>query len=217
MKTIISIVLIIALILIIILGVRIYNQNKKLDTIEKAELSEITNQSEVSVASNTTTITKTSSGLSQSGEMTIDEENTYLRFTGFGPGKEHSGSFDTMTANISFDNGSVSGGSLLIETASVNTGIKGLDSHLNTDDFLDTINHPQIEFILVDVTVNDEDQSAVANGELTVRGITKKISVPVTLLANGFSADFLLDTSLFGISYIGVNEEVQIESQVIWK
>lgn len=217
MKTFFSIVILAIVILAIVMSIKIYKQNKEIGGIEKAEITESAEKTEVATGDSTITITKTSSGITQTGDMTIDEENTFLKFTGFGPGKEHEGSFDTMKADIIFDNGSMSGGKLIIEASSINTGIDGLDNHLKTDDFLDTEINPQIEFKLIDVVVKDEDQSATALGEITIKGITKNISVPLTILANGFSVDFLLDVSLFGISYIGVNNEVQIESQVIWK
>jgi polyisoprenoid-binding protein YceI len=201
------------------MGFRIYKQNQKIESLDKAELSdktEITTEEFVS-GENKVVITKTSSGLSQEGDVEIDTENTYLRFTGFGPGKEHVGTFDSMKSEIYFNEGAVSSGNIIIETSSVNTGIDNLDSHLKTGDFLESETYPQIKFNLNNVVVSDEDQSAVANGEVEIKGITKNISIPLTLLANGFSVDFLLDMEQFEISYTGVNKEVQIEAQVIWK
>lgn len=219
MKATISIIVLVLLVLLIVLGIRIYNQNKKIDSIDRAEVTETTTEenTEVETEGNEVIITKTPSGISSEGEFEIDEENTYLRFTGFGPGKEHPGSFNTMTANIVFDEGSVTGGKLVIEASSIDTGIGGLDSHLKTEDFLNVEVNPQIEFVLNEVVINDADQTATANGDLTMNGITKNISAPLTILANGFSTDFILDSSLFGISYVGANKDVQIEAQVIWK
>lgn len=218
MKTVLTIIIIVLIIVGIIIGIRIHNQNKKIDSIEKAEIKEPEENKEMVMESDSkTTITKTSLGITQTGDVMIDEENTFLKFTGFGPGKEHPGSFDSMTTELEFTDGQISGGGLVIEASSINTGIDGLDSHLQTGDFLNVENNPQITFKLNDVVVNDEDQSAIAEGTLTMNGVAKDITVPVTLLANGFSVDFLLDMSIFGISYTGVNDQVQVEAQVIWK
>jgi polyisoprenoid-binding protein YceI len=216
MKNIIIIFILALLVIGLVIGFRIYKQNKNLESIDKAKVtdSEITEEYPLQTG-DMVTITKTSSGLSEEGNIKIDTDNTYLKFTGFGPGKNHTGSFDSVKAEISFNDGLVSSGTLLIETSSINTGINGLDSHLKTEDFFEVEKYPQIKFNLVNVVMNNEDQSAIANGYISIKGTTKKISVPLVMLENGFAVDFLLDMELFGISYIGVNKEVQLEAQVI--
>ena len=48
-------------------------------------------------------------------------------------------------------------------------------------------------------------------GTLTFHGVTETVSFPVTLMEEGFSADFLLDTTPFNLKHVGVNKEVRLQ------
>jgi hypothetical protein len=122
-----------------------------------------------------------------------------FNFVGFGPGKNHPGSFDSMR---------LEGETFVIDANSVHTGISALDTHLKTDDFFDAENHPNITFL----GKNLGDSSI--SGILTLRGISKEIIVPATITDSSIVIDFLLDISQFGISFPGVNKEVQITAEL---
>lgn len=49
-----------------------------------------------------------------------------------------------------------------------------LDAHLKTADFFDVANHPQARFVTDRVTILDAD-SAVVDGQLTLRGVTRPV------------------------------------------
>ncbi len=68
------------------------------------------------------TITSTPAGatLETENDIVVDFDQSFLMFTGYGPGKSHEGTFETLEAKINFDRvKTVTGGSLLIEAASV--------------------------------------------------------------------------------------------------
>ncbi|MEO8771266.1 MAG: YceI family protein [Ferruginibacter sp.] len=66
-----------------------------------------------------------------------------------------------------------------IDVASVDTNDAGRDKHLLGPDFFDVENHPQISFISNTVENVDKDGSYELWGELTIKGIAKKIKLDV--------------------------------------
>ena len=69
--------------------------------------------------------------------------------------------------------------SVTIDANSIDTGIGLRDSHLRSGDFLDADRHPDIAF--ESVRVEAVGRRATVTGRLTVRGVTREISVPIDL------------------------------------
>ncbi len=134
----------------------------------------------------------------------IDVSASSFEFEGFGPGKSHTGTFDEISGTLIYSDGVVVGASGVIQAASVNTGIGGLDKHLKNDDFFDVENFPEIRF------ASSSLADGVMSGDLTFHGVTNEVSFPVEVTANSVTADFLLDTTPFGMKHTGVNKDVRI-------
>lgn len=98
-----------------------------------------------------------------------------------------------------------------VETDSVGTLNEALDHHLKTADFLDTAAFPTAKFAASRIRMVDAD-SAEIDGNLTLRGVTK----PITILADfnqagvnpvdgkysvGFDGHARIKRSEFGVSY----------------
>ena len=66
-----------------------------------------------------------------------------------------------------------------INAASVDTGNADRDKHVKAVDFFDVENHPQISFQANTVENVDNDGSYELWGELTIKGISKKIKLDV--------------------------------------
>lgn len=66
-----------------------------------------------------------------------------------------------------------------INAASVDTGNTDRDNHLRGADFFDVENHPQLSFQADTVENVDKDGSYELWGNLTIKGITKKIKLDV--------------------------------------
>lgn len=221
MKTFIWTVL---LIIIIGVGYLLYTsakQNKEIESLPEAEVSESMEKAsgQEATADQTIILTKTSSGIQQSGDSSveIDPENTYLRFTGYKVGGEHVGSFDAMKAEVYLEEGTITGGKLTIDATSVKTDTDKVDEHLQTADFFDTALYPEISFETTGLLFDDINQSAIMKGNLTIHGVTKEISAPITILANGMATDFTISLKQFGIEFPVVKDEVRIESQIVLK
>jgi polyisoprenoid-binding protein YceI len=97
-----------------------------------------------------------------------------------------------------------------IKAASIDTGVADRDNHLRSPDFLDVENHPELTFVSKSITKFDGSEFVVV-GDLTIRGTTKEIELPVEYLGVskspwgtevvGFSASYELDREEFGMTW----------------
>jgi polyisoprenoid-binding protein YceI len=71
-----------------------------------------------------------------------------------------------------------------IQVASIDTSEPKRDEHLKSPDFFDAANQPTITFKSTSVKVTGRDAYEVT-GQLTMRGVTKTITLPVTFLGEG--------------------------------
>ncbi|WP_420897499.1 YceI family protein [Brevibacterium aurantiacum] len=70
---------------------------------------------------------------------------------------------------------------VIIQTASVDTRSEGRDEHLRSADFFDVETYPEIRFVSSAIDEVDEG-SYIVTGELTIRDMTKTVSVPLELI-----------------------------------
>ena len=91
---------------------------------------------------------------------------------------------------------------VVLQVASVDTRSPQRDAHLRSADFFDAQQHPTIEFNSTAVDEVDENQ-LIVTGELTIRGITRTISVPLELLG--------VDTDPFGQLRAGLEGSRRID------
>ena len=68
---------------------------------------------------------------------------------------------------------------IVIDMTSVDTGYATFDEHIQAEDFLDTARHPTATFKSTKVTF-DGDRPATIEGELTIKGITRAVTLEVT-------------------------------------
>jgi polyisoprenoid-binding protein YceI len=138
------------------------------------------------------------------------------------------GRFTEVSGTILFDekvpeNSSVTA---VIKTASVNTDNATRDKHLNTADFFDSANYPDIKFQSTSIRKAGGDKY-VAVGNLTIRDVTKQVEIPFTLAAGkgmkgeprlGAEATLEINRFDYHVSYdptgLGVSKEVKIELSV---
>lgn len=68
---------------------------------------------------------------------------------------------------------------LVIAADSINTGNDDRDKHVRSADFFDTVNFPQIRFLSSGIEEVDKDGSYDLWGDVTIRGVSKKIKLNV--------------------------------------
>ena len=88
--------------------------------------------------------------------------------------------FDKTTGTITLDRAAKTGSvDVSIDTTSVNTGYPLFNQHIQGEDFFDTAKYPTITYKSTKVNF-DGDKPATIEGNLTVKGITKPVTLTVT-------------------------------------
>jgi polyisoprenoid-binding protein YceI len=129
------------------------------------------------------------------------------------------GRFDDFEATINIDpkNAAASSVAFTIKAASINTGVSDRDDHLRTADFFDAAKYPEITFVSTSIKPGAKKNVYDVTGNLTMRGVTKTITIPVSFL--GFAKDpwgndkagFALQTTLNRKDY-GINWNKALDS-----
>ncbi len=121
------------------------------------------------------------------------------------------GSFRDFTAQIEFDqrDPAKSKVNFDVKTASVDTKNDSRDGTLRSEHFLHVAKYPRLSFRSVKVEPKGNNLANVT-GDLTIRGVTKRITVPVRLIGvskqkngrelAGFETEFKIDRRAFGVT-----------------
>jgi polyisoprenoid-binding protein YceI len=122
------------------------------------------------------------------GDYTLDASHSRLGFstrhamvtTVRGQFKDFTGEAVVDTANPAASKVVVN-----IKAESIDTGVADRDAHLRSADFFDVENYPEITFTSTDVSREGNDWTIA--GDLTIKGVTKPISIDFE--ANGSARD----------------------------
>lgn len=97
-----------------------------------------------------------------------------------------------------------------LDASTISTGNEMRDNHMKSPDFLDVANYPTITFKSTRVEPQGGDRLRVT-GDLTVRGVTKEVTLDTTLLGQGknprgvevagFSAETSINRKDFGLNW----------------
>ncbi|MEM9421681.1 MAG: YceI family protein [Pseudomonadota bacterium] len=118
-----------------------------------------------------------------SGTYVMDKTHGYVTFS-----YSHMGfsnpvlRFDDVDAEVSLVADKLSGSTLkvLIDPASINTAVPKFDDHLKGKDFFDVTIHKEVTFTSTSISF-ETPYSGTLTGDLTVKGITKPVTLDVTL------------------------------------
>src|SRR5712692_50105 len=139
------------------------------------------------------------------------------------------GKFTDFTVTLTNDEKDITNSSVsvVIKTASINTGIAARDNHLRSADFFDAEKYPEISF--QSSRIEKKGKEFIAIGAFTMHGVSKEISIPFTIAGPtrnaagdkvnlGYAAHLTLNRRDFGINwehktvpnFIGDNIEVEL-------
>lgn len=118
------------------------------------------------------------------GTYKMDVTHGYVTFTysHFGLSNPQV-SFKTVDANITLDaeDPTASAVNVTIAAASIDSDVDVFNEHLNSDNWFNTAEHPEITFVSTALTQAD-GTTGTLTGDLTIKGITKPVTLDVTLL-----------------------------------
>ncbi len=111
----------------------------------------------------------------------IDNNHTFPRFSykhlGFSTQLSR---FNKVTGQVVFDKEAKTGSvDITIDTKSVDTGSSVFNDHIQAEDFLNTAQFPTATFKSTKIVFNG-DKPAEIVGDLTMKGITKQVTLTVT-------------------------------------
>jgi polyisoprenoid-binding protein YceI len=139
------------------------------------------------------------------------------------------GAFSKVDGEFSVDrdNPVASSASLTIDTSSIYTGFEARDKHLRSPDFFNVQEFPEMKFVSTKVERTGE-KTAKVTGNLTLLGVTKPVTLDVTLNAikedartkknlAGFSARGTLKRTDFGMKYLAgpISDDVTLIVEVL--
>jgi polyisoprenoid-binding protein YceI len=139
------------------------------------------------------------------------------------------GKFTDFTVTLTNDEKDITNSSVsvVIKTASINTGIAARDNHLRSADFFDADKYPEITFQSQRIETKGKQLFAV--GTFTMHGVSKELTLPFQItgvnkdptskkMNLGYSARNVLNRRDFGINwrhpsvpnFVGDNVEIEI-------
>jgi len=132
------------------------------------------------VAASILALTLISAAFAAPATYTSDVNHTYVRFSynhmGFTTQESR---FNSVKATVTFDPAAKTGSvDVTIDTKSVDTGSDLFNEHIQGADYLDTAKYPTASFKSTSVKF-DGDKPVSIDGNLTVKGITKPVTLTV--------------------------------------
>jgi polyisoprenoid-binding protein YceI len=139
------------------------------------------------------------------------------------------GHFSDFSGSLTFDEQNVAGAraDITIQAASIDTRTVDRDNHLRSADFFDVEKYPTLTFKSLSASPRSP-QSFDVLGDLTIHGITKKVTLPVEYLGRAkdpwgnekamFEAELTINRKDFGLAWnalletggFAVGDEVKI-------
>lgn len=142
-------------------------------------------------------------------QWNVDPLTSKLRFTAEQAGESFEGSFPKFTSVIEFDEAAPEKGAINITIDMSKLQVEGKDrlDALPTDDWFAVSKFPIATFTSTSIKATGSDKSGInsylANGTLTIRGLSRAVALPFTLKTNGNTTvargELTLNRNDFGI------------------
>jgi len=145
------------------------------------------------------------------GSLAITPSNSKIEFVGAKVTASHPGGFTDFTGKIDLgDPIEKSQIEVAIQTASLYADKEKLTKHLKSPDFFDVGKFPTATFRSTKIT--QDGNGYTISGDLTLHGVTKRISFPATVSATdsevSASAEFSINRQDYGINYPGMRDDL---------
>ncbi|WP_425493861.1 YceI family protein [Dyella silvatica] len=135
-------------------------------------------------------------GIASAADYNVQAASSKLGFSGNFQGTGFDGGFEKWTAAISYDPAKLAASKFDVEVdlASVKTGDHDRDNALPGTDFFNIAKFPKAHF--VSTGFHQNGAQVIADGNLTLRGVTKPVSLNVTFKPQGTGATLDVATTV---------------------
>jgi polyisoprenoid-binding protein YceI len=146
-----------------------------------------------------------------SGSLAINPSNSKIEFVGAKVTASHDGGFTQFSGKVDLgDPIEASSIELTIQTESLFADKEKLTKHLKSPDFFDVAKFPTATFRSTEIKKDGEGHTI--SGDLTLHGVTKRISFPATVSVTdsqvNANAEFSINRQDFGIAYAGMKDDL---------
>lgn len=141
----------------------------------------------------------------------VDLTVSLLTWTGNKPTGSHNGTVALKSGGLLVEDGKLTQGVFVIDMSTITNvdmaGSKGagnIEGHLKSPDFFDVAVYPTAKFVISSVT--ETEGKLAVTGNLTLKNITKSITIPATIttvegITTFKSETFNVDRTDFGVTY----------------
>ncbi len=127
------------------------------------------------------------------------------------------GIFKTFETSIDFNATEKAPSSIkaTIQVKTIDTGIEGRDNHLRKEEYFNEAKYPVITF-QSDKILKTTSGTFIAEGMLTMKGVSKAVKIPFTYVENIFEGTFTLDRLDYAIGgkSLTMGDDVEIKIKV---
>lgn len=141
----------------------------------------------------------------------VDVATSAVTWKGTKPTGAHNGTVVLKEGALTLENGAIKAGEFVVDMATIvcedleaGKGKEDLEGHLKAPDFFDVAKFPTAKFVIT--SAEAKDGKLAVTGNLTIKDITKSITIPATVTETDgvvtFKSDvFKVDRTDFGVTY----------------
>ncbi|QTE21879.1 YceI family protein [Polaribacter cellanae] len=142
----------------------------------------------------------------------VNTQASVISWKGTKPTGSHNGTVALKSGGLVIEDGKPTKGVFVIDMTSIKVldipeseeGNGKLTGHLSSPDFFDVAKYPTSKFVIT--SVEEKEGKLAVTGNLTLRDITKSITIPATISTEGdvttfTSETFNVDRTDFGVTY----------------
>ena len=141
----------------------------------------------------------------------VDSGASAIAWTGYKVTGQHTGTVKVQSGNLTFDNGSLTGGAFVIDMTSIKcTDQEGewadkLVGHLKSEDFFGVEKYPTAKFVITRAIAQDTKGNYKIIGNLTIKETTKEVKLLANATENAgkvtATGKIVVDRSEFNVKY----------------
>ncbi len=135
----------------------------------------------------------------------INVADSVINWVGYKVTGQHEGTINLLNGSLNYVDNVLVGGKFAMDMTTINTtDIEGdyknkLDGHLKADDFFGVKKHKIATLLFTSVTKNGDSYAIV--GDMTIKGITNKVSFDLALTDDTATTTLKIDRTKYGIKY----------------